>query len=502
MIDQKLYNKLEKYRKCFTESGLDSASIVCFEYEIEDAVNIFRDKFNAKIERICIPTYFQRKTNIAFYQDIPVVSLDDYYDKDNLAVYIDFYEMIDNHWIATMNMIAKNHHGIYYFYTPKQYKNGCMLVYPSLKNLYDVYKSQIDKVYSLLSSQKSKKIFLQRLKALQEGEAGYLEYKGELDYFPEELMPTVKKGSVVIDAGISSSIFELEEYSEMTGVNGKIYAFEASPIEFEKANKLIKANTALQNVELIELGLWDKKEKMQMAVGNGGSSVLYPINGESVECELISLDDFVSANKINKIDYIKMDIESAEPNALRGAQKTIKKYKPDMAVCIYHSPSHLWDIALYINSFNIGYDYYIYHHSSTCCETVLYAVRPNLLKRLYNIFRSLIYDIFHIKLYNFMQKYINRLDLKTKRVIVYGAGKYFDELYLKDAFKNINIIAISDKKFEKACEYKGFKAIKPSEIMDYNPDIIYIAMKENIVAITYLKEMFKEKISKIKFING
>lgn len=500
MINKRLYEELKKHRKPFSESGLNTVSIVCFEYEIEEAVNIFKNKYTAKIERICIPSYFPCKKDISSYESVPVVSLDDYYDKDNLAVYIDFYEMADNHWIVPMNMIAKHHRGEYYFYTKKEYEKGCLLLYPPLKGFYEAHKEQIDKAYSLLSSDKSKKIFLERLKSLIEGDTGYLEYNGELDYFPEELMPTVKKGSVVIDAGISSSIFELEEYSKMIGQNGRIYAFEASPIEYKKADKLIKNNPDLNNVELIELGLWNQKEKMQMAVGNGGSSVLYPITGESVECELVALDDFVKSNKINKVDYIKMDIESAEPNALKGAQKTIKKYKPDMAVCIYHSPIHLWEIILYINSLNIGYDFFIYHHSAMNCETVLYAVKPSLLKRFYNITKSFVYDIFHIKIYNFVKKYINFMLLKNRRVIVYGAGKHFDELYKKGKFKNINVIAVSDKKFENSGTYKGYTAITPYEILNYKPDIIYIAMQESIVAYNFLNDIYKEKLANIKFI--
>lgn len=501
MINKKLYNRLKKYRKNFSESKLNTVSIVCFDYEIEAAVKVFKDKFSAKIERILISPYFPRKNDISEYENIPVESLESNYDKDNLAVYIDFYEMADNHWIATMNMIAKHRKGLYYFFTPTDYKNGCMLTLPKLKKLYEVHKQKIDKVYSILSSKKSKEVFLQRLKALIEGDAGYLAYNGELDYFPQELMPTVKKGAVIVDAGISSSIFELEKYTELIGTKGKIFAFEASPIEYEKAKNIIATKPLLKNVELICLGLWDKHEKLQMAVGNGGSSVLYPIKADSVECELVALDDFVKDNKINKLDYIKMDIESAEPNALRGAENTIKKFKPDMAICIYHSHSHLWEIALYLNSLNIGYNFYIHHHSATNCETVLYAVRPVFTKRVFNIVKNVLYDIWHMQISKAIEKVMNRIELKYKRVVVYGAGKRFDSLFQKGVFKNINVVALSDRKFERLDNYKGYTAIPPCEILNYKPDIICVALQEGMVAHSFLTEMFQDKIQNIKFIN-
>ncbi len=70
---------------------------------------------------------------------------------------------------------------------------------------------------------------------------------------------------------------------------------------------------------------------------------------------------------------ITMDIEGAELEALKGAEKTIRRYRPDLAVCLYHSPSHLWEIPLYLDSLGVGYKFYIRNYTSFVSETVLYA---------------------------------------------------------------------------------------------------------------------------------
>lgn len=71
--------------------------------------------------------------------------------------------------------------------------------------------------------------------------------------------------------------------------------------------------------------------------------------------------------------FISMDIEGAEPYALKGAENMIRKHKPDLGVCLYHSPNHLWEVPLYLNSLDLGYRFYLRNYTSFSIETVLYA---------------------------------------------------------------------------------------------------------------------------------
>jgi len=96
------------------------------------------------------------------------------------------------------------------------------------------------------------------------------------------------------------------------------------------------------------------------------------MNGSGTEpIPVVRLDD---ALKNFAPTMVKMDIEGEEFHALKGAQKMIAHYKPDLAICVYHYISDYWRIPVLINSWDLGYEFYLRAHSSATMETVLYAI--------------------------------------------------------------------------------------------------------------------------------
>lgn len=75
-----------------------------------------------------------------------------------------------------------------------------------------------------------------------------------------------------------------------------------------------------------------------------------------------------------KVSLIKMDIEGAEPAALRGACDMLSKQRPALAISIYHSPSHLWEIPLWIHSLGLGYKLYCRQCNVTLNDSLCYAL--------------------------------------------------------------------------------------------------------------------------------
>jgi len=117
------------------------------------------------------------------------------------------------------------------------------------------------------------------------------------------------------------------------------------------------------------VGLWDRSERVSFDASGTAASHIGGDGTTSIEC--VSLDgllpDFAPS-------VIKLDIEGAEIRALTGARQTIDRYRPALAVCVYHCPNDLWEIPLLLHDWDLGYKLYLRVHAHSTFDTVLYAI--------------------------------------------------------------------------------------------------------------------------------
>jgi FkbM family methyltransferase len=149
--------------------------------------------------------------------------------------------------------------------------------------------------------------------------------------------------------------------------DGKSIVFEPNPILYNDCKKNLKD---CDNVKIVNKGLWHKKETLKFR--KIGDSSCIDSDGEEI-IEVINLDEYLKDER-DTVTFIKMDIEGAELNALKGAEQIIKKYKPKLAICIYHKPEDVWEIPNLLLEFVPDYKFYIRHYSLYWSETVLYAL--------------------------------------------------------------------------------------------------------------------------------
>ncbi len=185
----------------------------------------------------------------------------------------------------------------------------------------------------------------------------------------------VLPGNTVIDAGGCWGDTALY-FAEKAGPQGKVYSFEFIPGNLKVFRQNIALNPTLApNIEIVENPVWETSNKDFYYTDRGpASSVSFEKTGpESTLVKSKTIDTLVSEKKIPRVDFIKMDVEGAEPYALKGAIETIKRDKPVLAIAIYHSLSDFVNIPLYIHSLNLGYKFYLGHYTIHEEETVIFA---------------------------------------------------------------------------------------------------------------------------------
>ena len=141
-------------------------------------------------------------------------------------------------------------------------------------------------------------------------------------------------------------------------------------------------------VYLEDSALWNETRELHFqpdttnaSASEGTSRVMDQLSPEegSKIIKGILLDDYIAEKGIDRIDFLKLDIEGAEIQALEGARQTIIKSRPQMALCIYHKKEHLYQIPLMINDWVKGYRFHLGHYSDTFWETVFYAIPEEIV---------------------------------------------------------------------------------------------------------------------------
>ena len=127
----------------------------------------------------------------------------------------------------------------------------------------------------------------------------------------------------------------------------------------------------LEGLTTIKAGAWSEATTLRFSTFGSGISFGRISASGDITIEVKALDRI---SECQSATYIKMDIEGAELEALKGAENIIKSRTPKLAICIYHKPQDFFEIPLYIKKLNPNYKLFIHHHTATLYETVLYVV--------------------------------------------------------------------------------------------------------------------------------
>lgn len=155
-----------------------------------------------------------------------------------------------------------------------------------------------------------------------------------------KLQTLIKDDSVIFDIGANAGLLTLP-FAKICAPKGKVYSFEPDSFVIKQLQKNVQLNK-LSNVYINEIALQDNPKINEITLNinravqdeglrNDGLSTLenrtlYKIGSAKVNSSII--DKFIEENSINRLDFIKIDVEGAEYRVLKGGEKTIRKFNP------------------------------------------------------------------------------------------------------------------------------------------------------------------------------
>lgn len=214
-------------------------------------------------------------------------------------------------------------------------------------SIYEIFMAHLDdlrEVYESLIDEESKKTFCGYWRGCISNQIGKIVYANTPHYICTGFIP--EAGSIVIDGGA----FDGGTATVFTEMGYKVYAFEMDKENFALARKVADEHNFV--IENYGLGSY----KHEMAYDKRLSSSRISETGSEV-AQIITIDEYVRKNNLPRVDFIKLDVEGAELDVLKGAAMTIARFKPILAISAYHKWNDFWTLMNFVKSIRTDYEF-------------------------------------------------------------------------------------------------------------------------------------------------
>lgn len=165
-----------------------------------------------------------------------------------------------------------------------------------------------------------------------EGARGLANLRAEQDFVahrnPES---AVREGDIVLDCGAHVGVFT-NKALELGAA--KVIALEPNPANAECYRRNFEKEIASGRVILVTKGVWSHEKTMRLYSGpsTAHDSLVRSLDGSGVEIPVTTIDLLVEELDLPRVDYIKMDIQGAEKEALKGARATLRRFRPRLMI--------------------------------------------------------------------------------------------------------------------------------------------------------------------------
>jgi FkbM family methyltransferase len=234
------------------------------------------------------------------------------------------------------------------------------------KNYLSTHKQEFQEVSELLCDEYSKKVFWGYLEAQEGNIDSDIRYCTNGVYFNE--LTKKKRTGAFLDCGSYDGESAIA-YMKFIGEERQVFAFEPDKENFRN---LVDKMENKSNVICMNKGCYSSEKQLSFVSNGDVSSSLQEYGNDIVE--VTKIDTVVGEEKVA---FIKMDVEGAELEALKGAKNVIERDMPILTISAYHKQEDLITLIPYIHKLcnkNEKYQLYLRHHSVVQSELVIYAI--------------------------------------------------------------------------------------------------------------------------------
>lgn len=266
------------------------------------------------------------------------------------------------------------HHAVY----DKLYGAGCKNVidYTFFRHCFQIFKEEkynapscsdvelmtenedkIAEVYNMLDDLASKEIYEKIVKFRLIDDTLKVPTMTQDEQYFESFFYKKREDAIFVDCGAYNGI-SAKKFFEVNGNEyGNYYGIEPDEKNYTEIEnyrltlpELIKSKFNIYKCAVAE----KEKDTKLYALGGPGSFIADDTGNQ--EIKTTTIDELLKGDKAT---YIKMNIEGSEKEALIGAERTIKEYKPQLAIAGYHRTDDLWEIPMAIKSYRNDYRLYL-----------------------------------------------------------------------------------------------------------------------------------------------
>lgn len=232
------------------------------------------------------------------------------------------------------------------------------------------HSAKLEQVYGMLADEQSRKTFKDILHYKYSGKISYL-WNCETERLADlRNVFTWQTGESYLDLGAYNGD-TVQEFLGLVPQPKHIIAVEPDRRNFRKLQAFADGLKMEQNIicDCHECGIWSEQGELEFSDSGGRQSSFC-----STKKKMVPVANVDSLAESWEINYIKLDVEGAEKQALAGGKATIQRFKPKMFVAAYHYDNDLWELPLLIKTLVPEYKIYLRKHPYVPCWEINYLV--------------------------------------------------------------------------------------------------------------------------------